>query len=400
MSMDTPQETYMASIGGLDDWPARPIRVPTCQAFPAPSGNGQREPDETSGSRLGPPETGNGPTQPKGRKSRFSARQRRVRRLLLREYLTVHYTARKALSDATRNLLDDLQGHVSRCRGEVMVKEFNDDLLNDLADYFVRLAADGDAGPATANKHLRMLRAVCRHAAKRGFLPRSIEWDDFFQEPEPDPRPFTEEECEKIYAAARAVTGLVGVVPAAIFWSAYARVAIELGPRISATLLASRGDYCHGVLTLRAENQKQRKTQRLGLTPEGRAAIEDLLAAHDQERLFPWPFDQQRPGKKTNWKTFYKHYDRKLLAPCGIVLPKGVKTRACRQTAATTIHDGGGSAQRQCGHSTPRIAEKHYIPKDHVPVIREAVIVARRKARRAMRRAKGQRELFQTEDPK
>jgi hypothetical protein len=63
------------------------------------------------------------------------------------------------------------------------------------------------------------------------------------------------------------------------------------------------------------------------------------------------------------------------LDPSGISLPAGIKTRMCRRTAATVVEESGGSGQRLCDHSSDRITKKHYIPRNRVPVTRDALLI-------------------------
>ena len=46
------------------------------------------------------------------------------------------------------------------------------------------------------------------------------------------------------------------------------------------------------------------------------------------------------------------------MAAAGITLPKGVLTRACRQTRRDAIDDGGGNATSSAGSASPRITAK------------------------------------------
>ena len=81
-------------------------------------------------------------------------------------------------------------------------------------------------------------------------------------------------------------------MPAGVWWLAWYLTMSRAGNRLTALMKAQRGDYQHGVIWLRADNQKQDEDQRLALPDYCHGAIEDLLAAHDEPLLFPWPFDQ------------------------------------------------------------------------------------------------------------
>ena len=138
---------------------------------------------------------------------------------------------------------------------------------------------------------------------------------------------------------------------------------------------AERGDFQNGVFWLKRKNQKQKRDQKIELPRRSCAAIEDLLALHDQPRIFPWPFDAPKPGKRSTWKTFFKHFEKHLIKPAGLVLQSGVKTRQFRRTAATLIDDAGGNAQEHCDHSTSAVTRSAYIPHDRVKVTRQSRLI-------------------------
>lgn len=341
---------------------------------PAPSNTEARPPDYNP---VTAQDLGNDAKNPPDRarkRQRFKPRERRLRDLEVSSYVRDHYITEKGLADSTAGLVNDCLMHVTRSRGELRVKGLTLELLFDMRDYFLGLIADGDLKPATANKHLRQLRAIANHAATDR-LVKPVLFRKMFIVPKPNPEAWTADQYQKIEAASRVVTGSVGKVPAAIWWCAWWRTISRAGCRISAMMLAARGDYRNGVLWLRAENQKQDEDQRIALPPRSCLAVEELLHAHDDARLFPWPFDHVRDGSKTNWKTLFNHFQKLLLDPCGITVPSGVKTRMCRRTAATVVQESGGSGQRLCGHKSASTTNTHYIPHDRVPVTKDALLI-------------------------
>ena len=225
--------------------------------------------------------------------------------------------------------------------------------------------------------------AIGNHAAEKDRLIKPLKFNKFFPQQESEVKAWDPaDEYQRIGAAARAVSGFVGdmatdgfQVPAGVWWYAWWRVMGFVGNRITALMLASRGDYENGVLWLRKEHQKHKRHQKFKLKDISRTAVEDLLHAHDDPRLFPWPYDPVKPGKKPNWKTLFKHFRQKLLDPCGITLPKGVATRQCRRSALTAIDDNGGNAQNAAGHRSRSTTEAHYIDRSHTPVINDALLI-------------------------
>ena len=132
----------------------------------------------------------------------------------MREFARDQYIALKRLSVGTVGLVNDLLAHLARFHGQTFVRELSDDFLHRFQAYLLSLIADGEMGPSNANKNLRQLKAIGNQAAKKGVLKRRIYFNDFLEEPKPQPHALTPEEYWKIGEAARAVNGFVGHVPA------------------------------------------------------------------------------------------------------------------------------------------------------------------------------------------
>jgi integrase len=366
--MDT---TYSISAAGVEEF----LLFPPCPEPPAPSDSGQRLPDQSSGYRARPVDRENEPTRTRVKKSHYTPREQALRGLQVREFIRDQYLPTHRLKVSTLDDLNVLLGHLARCRGQTFVRELNDELLQSALDYFLTQIADGEMGAANANKNLRYLKSLANYAHLKKLVRRPITFSDFLEEPRPEPRALTREEYWKIGQAARAVTGAVSGVPAPTWWYAWYLTMSRVGNRLTAMMYAERRHYQHGVLHLIADNQKQDEDQRLQLPDYAQPAIEDLLAAHDQPRIFPWPFDKPKPGKRQNWKTLFSHFRAKLVKPAGIELKPGVLTRVFRQTVATMIDCAGGNATKQLGHSSPVITKKHYLDKSQTPVTTGALLI-------------------------
>jgi hypothetical protein len=317
-----------------------------------------------------------------GKKAHYTERQQGLRRLLVREFARNHYLTPRSLSGAVVKITNTLLAHLARCRGETHVRDLRDELLWELKDYFSGLIADGELGPNQANKNLRTLKAIGNCAGKMRLLKRGLTFNDFFATKAPQPHALGPDDLWKINLASRAARGFVGdgkkegyQIPAGLWWYPWYLVMSRVGNRLTAMMLCERRDYQHGVLHLRAENQKQDEDQRLAMPDYAQAAVENLLAAHEQPRIFPWPFDRPKPGEPYNWKTLGKHFRKFVLKPAGIMLPKGVLTRVFRQTAGTWVQELGGSGMNLLGHSTPAVFKKHYQDKSRGPVTRDALLI-------------------------
>ena len=397
--MDASQHDYTVAVAGLEGWsggrtcaeveeyaPAQPWPPtetpkppPPPKLFqepvdsPAPSDPGQMSTDYKSVERSGRPETGNGPTRPRGKKARYTPYQQGLRRLQVREFARDHYLAAKALSVRTVGLVNDLLAHLARFHGQTTVRELTGDFFQGFRDYLVGLIADGEMGAANANKQLRQLKALANRATTKGEFKQRNHFNDFLPEKKPQPHALNPGEGWKIREAARRVSGFVGSVPAGVWWLAWYLTMSRAGNRLTALMKAQRGDYQHGVLWLRADNQKQDEDQRLALPGYCHGPIEDLLAAHDEPLLFPWPWDRPKPGKEATWNTLFRRF-RAILATAGIATKKGVLTRIFRQTAGTVVEELGGSGMKLLGHSTPGVFKKHYQDPSRGPVTRDAPV--------------------------
>lgn len=386
--------------------PPKPAQAGTPALFPAspePPAQvkmGCGEPDCESGSRSGRPETESGPTRKGGKRPRYTERQQGLRSLSVREFARDHYIAARALGPSDIENVNALLSHLGRCRGQTLVRELSDELLYEVRDYFLVLIADRECGPANANKNLRYLRAIANYAARERLLKARLTFSAFLPVPKPRPKALTEGECAKIGQAARAVTGFVGekkrdgyAIPAGVWWYAWYQVMSRVGNRITALMKAPRGDYLSGqvvtidgrkmiggVIWLREENQKQKADQRLAVPDYVAAAVEDLLQAHDEPLLFPWPHDKRREDQKPNWKTLYAHFRKKILAPAGVSTPKGVVTRVFRRTAGTWVEKLGGSGRRHLGHSSDSVFKTFYQDPSQGPVTTDACLIPEDKA--------------------
>jgi integrase len=330
-------------------------------------------------------------SKPKWRETRFAQRERHLRAMSVREYCERFYAREsrgRGVAGSTKDNCLVMCNHLVAWRGGTTVRDVTTELLYGFRDWFLDRVQDPNKpedaekiSAYTANEYLRYLRAIGNHAAKQR-LVRPIQFSNFFPQSEPDATAWTPAEIGRILDAARQVPGFVGrqakhgyQIPAAVWWFAWVRAIAWAGCRMNALMLSERDAFQNGVLWLKRRNQKQKRDQRIELPPKSCAAIEDLLAIHDQAKIFPWPYDRPKPGKRSCWKAFFAHFDKHLLKPCGLKLPRGVKTRMFRRTAATLVDDAGGNAQELCDHRSRKTTETHYIPHDRVRVTRQARLI-------------------------
>ena len=113
---------------------------------------------------------------------------------------------------------------------------------------------------------------MANYAYKERLVKNPIRFSAFLPHIPPPPKALALEESWRIGQTARAATGFVGeekrdgyAIPAGVWWYAWYLTMSRVGNRLTAMMLAERGDYRHGVLWLKADNQKQARDQRLEL---------------------------------------------------------------------------------------------------------------------------------------
>lgn len=308
----------------------------------------------------------------------------RLRALTLREFAGRHYLCRKAYSAAHRELtrlaLDLLAEYAGR---DPPVAECTAALFDPLSDWladevFTRRRFSAN----TANCRLRHLRAVVNAAwrTRRGGVPLVDRLPplNFLAEPDSEITSFSDAQIADQVARASMLYGSVATAPAAAWWRAWLLVISSIGCRPNAMMLAARGDYdpARKALLLRAEHQKQRRAQRLGLPAAAAESVELLLAAHQAGLIWPWPHDRPREGRQQKWRCLTDHWLDRIIRPCGqeCLLPKGVRLRMYRRTASSRCAERGGDPQRLLGHRSPRTTEEHYLDPARMPVCREALV--------------------------
>jgi integrase len=276
------------------------------------------------------------------------------------------------------------------------------------ADYRAWLAAQVAAGKtsaATAQKHLREVKAVLTAAWAEDLCPMQL-----------GTRPIKGAKkkvwawcADEVVALQRRAVVLEGTIPkqsgtrsadrtplfdgppvrANVFWPALLSALPLTGGRITATMLTERRDFDrHGPkhLTLRAENQKDDEELAFWLPDQAVAAIERLLDSHGASRIFPWPFDPPDKVGHYQWKVLGQRFDELIARPAGVRTQPGKRFHIFRRFAATAIRQEGGvegreASRQQLGHSSATTTDQHYFDPDQAPPLRGAKLVAEAIAR-------------------
>lgn len=276
-------------------------------------------------------------------------------------------------SPQTHRSYEDTLNLLRRCFG----RDLPIDLLDDerVAEFLRWYLEDQQRSPATANKHLRQLRALASFAVKKGYLDTPLDLPRI-DEDEDDPVAWSIDQVSLILAAAVRVEGHIGSVPAALFWECLVLLLLDCGPRINSfmALRLADVDVERRQLHIRSRSsrgsvevrQKQRKGQTLAFHEQTARRLAAFVAADPaREYLFPWPCDlnQRQLG------TLRRHY-RKILAAAGVATDRKSMFHRLRKTTGTYVALGSSDevASRLLGHSHKRVLIKSYKdPSKHHP---------------------------------
>ncbi|MBX7073108.1 MAG: site-specific integrase [Pirellulales bacterium] len=290
------------------------------------------------------------------------------------DFLTTVYEPQKLLG-ASQVTRDEYRCSVRRlnhfAQRDVLVNELTDAIVAGLLGHLL----EKGASPATVNKHRRNLFAVWRFAHRRGAVDR-LPTLDKLREPKRLVDAWTLEEFAQILASSKSMGGWVGNLPARHFWPALLLTAFDTGARIDALMKATplQLHLGRGILRIPAEHQKHRTDQVFFLHSDTTAAL-SVIVAPEQEKIFPWPYEQN----VRQWKALNRAY-RGILLRAG--LPHGRRDlfHKIRRTVATLIaaRSNEHTASRFLGHSSVNIT-RAYIDATQVEPINAIELLPRPK---------------------
>jgi integrase len=243
------------------------------------------------------------------------------------------------------------------------------DMLDDqrVAHFLSWLVQIKKRSPATANKHLRQVRAIVNYAVKKGLLQESLDLRKLDEDDE-DPLCWSIEEVSSILSNAVRIAGDIENVPAALFWECLILLLLDCGPRINAfmALRLTDVDLERRLIFIRPRSQrgtvevrqKQRKGQTLPFHQQTADRLRVLIDFDpSRQMLFPWPFDLNI----RQLSTLRKHY-RKILKAAGLSSDRKSMFHRLRRTTGTYIALGSSddAAAQHLGHSHKRVLIKSY----------------------------------------
>lgn len=221
------------------------------------------------------------------------------------------------------------------------------DLNND--NLLKHLSRRSQVSAATRNKELSQLCALWRLAVQ---LELHSGWPNIQaeHEPEPEPRAWLADDVMKLMAACQRAEGMIGTVPANLYWLSLIYLALDSGERNHA-LLNCRWDWLEGrYLTVKASVRKGKTRDRLYvLSDETLQLLAKLKEQSTTPEILGWPLSKTY---------FFKRYNR-LLASAGLPTGRTCGTHKLRKTLASTIHSAGLNPQSVLDHSDSRTTARY-----------------------------------------
>jgi integrase len=206
--------------------------------------------------------------------------------------------------------------------------------------------------PYTAEKERTQLLALARFAVDRRIIEdRPLVPPTVL--PERITRAWSVDELQALSRAAAATRGVVGCVPAGVFWHALLSVLWESAERIGAILDVRKDDFQPPYLLVRAESRKGGKRDRVyRLSPET-CELVALAMGNPSPVLFWWP------GNRNNiWR-----WMRTIVRRAGLENGRKSGFHQIRRTAASHFAAAGGDASVLLDHSSPRITSRWYLDR-------------------------------------
>lgn len=209
---------------------------------------------------------------------------------------------------------------------------------------------DRGRSPHSINHYVRVLNAVLRWGAAHGLCP-SIRLPKI-KTPPTVPEAWTQEEFNRLLAAASTMPGMVGRWPAKDWWPALLLTLYWTGARLSSVLRARPTDLDLQTGALRLMQTKNGRPLVCRLHAQ---AIEAIRRVYDPQadRLFVWPKHMSK---------FWAAHRQIVLAAGLPYRPYKTGTYRIKRTCLSYCWAADPAiAQRQADHSSAEITRRHYV---------------------------------------
>ena len=226
-----------------------------------------------------------------------------------------------------------------------------DDLTSDVIGCFLAWMLDRGRQAITVNDNRNRLMALARFAVRKGYLAEEPDVEPE-NEPERVVRAWLTVDLEALFAACAAQDGMIGGIPAALWWVGLHLVCLFTGERIRAVLSLrwEQVDLAAGWLVLTAEQRKGSRRDKEWQLPEVTiAALRGLKAKATGPLVFERDFCMG---------TVYNRYSR-ILDSAGLPSDRQSKFHRMRKSTASHFAAAGGNATALLDHSSARVTAKY-----------------------------------------
>jgi integrase len=217
---------------------------------------------------------------------------------------------------------------------------------------WLQAALDRGRSPACVARYRRILAALWRWGAERGFaFPVAL---PTVKQPLRLPEAWTVAEVNRLLCQAARQAGHVGPHDAADWWLALILVVYWTGARIGSILAAAPEDWDSAAALLSLRQTKNGRAAVYRLHVQAADALSRIVT-RDAARLFVWPHSR--------WNLFRRF--RQIVEAAGVPCPThkrfGLFHRLRRTTISYCWAADPGLAQRQADHSSSEITRRHYV---------------------------------------
>ena len=248
-----------------------------------------------------------------------------------------------------------LYGHTLRAFAKTLgrtplVSDLNCDSVEIHMDRIIR----GGGAVPSANKDRSQLLALWRFAAAKGILSQ---WPTVAIMPEPEiiPMGWLPDEMDRLLSSCDAMRGVVGTVPAGLWWRGLISVLVDTGERIGAIRGLRKENVQEKWLLVPAALRKGKTRDRLySLQASTVVTLKSIAAANRiDDMLFHWD----------RCETYiYRRY-KEVLVGAGLPTDSRSKFHRIRRTVASAVTAAGGDATAALDHASPKTTKKYLDPR-------------------------------------
>lgn len=231
------------------------------------------------------------------------------------------------------------------------------DLDDDNVAGMMKLILDKKLTIRTANERRARINALWTWLAKRGYInPVRFPTTTKLEEPRPVPVALTREQLATLYETMGKEPGMIGDIPARLWWQSLFQVAWATGERIGALreLKWEHFDLAGGWLNVPHEIRKGRTQGRLyRLTPQAIQLLEQVREPA-RDLVWPWPCRQEYLWPRL----------KSIFGKAGLpTVPRKYSFHIFRKSVASHAEAAGGDATALLGHSSRSVTLAYLDPR-------------------------------------